>query len=260
VIDDEFRSSPHFASDFAAIRKSYDERIRLIDAAVARIREALEELRQWDDTLLIVTADHGEAFFEHGLYRHEFVPFQEVLHVPLVVSYPGWFGDRGGQVVAGAVWHPDLLPTILGLAGVPLPEGARGLDLTPVLSGQAAVPGDRAVFPAILRPAHKDQLPMRRATVRGGLKRIQGHVSYGPEEGYLFDLVDDPGERSDLLTARPDEAAELDRITGAYEAGLRRTSPVHQSTGRPLLEEGESTGIELDHETLDQLRELGYAE
>lgn len=259
-LDEAFRSSPHYASDLAAIRRSYDERIRLIDAAVARIRATLEGLGQWDDTLLIVTSDHGEAFFEHGLDRHEYVPFQEVMRVPLVISYPRWFGDRGGQVVTGAAWHPDLLPTVLKLAGVPLPRGARGLDLSAVLARGGDLPEDRPVFPSVLRPAHKEQLPLRRVTVRGNLKRIQGSPLYGPEEGLLFDLVADPGERHDLRAARPEDTAALDALLRAYEAALRPTRPVHQLTGLPLWNDQRAAPVELGDETLEQLRELGYAE
>lgn len=259
-LDEEFRSSPHFEADLAAIRRSYDQRIVLIDAAVARIRARLEELGQWDDTLFVVTADHGEAFYEHGHARHDYLPFQEVLHVPLVVSYPRWFGDRGGQVVTGAAWHPDLLPTVLALADVPRPDGARGVDLTRVLSGEGALPRNRAVFPAVLRAAHKEPLPMRRVTVRGRLKRVEGHRFYGPEEGFLFDLADDPGERKDLRAARPADVAELEALAREYESGLRPTRPVHQKTGRPISRSGGQAPIELEDETREQLRELGYAE
>ncbi|MHC4341767.1 MAG: sulfatase-like hydrolase/transferase, partial [Planctomycetota bacterium] len=67
-----FPETPHFRADREAIVKSYDERIALIDRALRRIRETLIELDQWDDTLLVVVSDHGEAFFEHKLQRHDF--------------------------------------------------------------------------------------------------------------------------------------------------------------------------------------------
>ena len=77
-----------------AILASYAERVRLVDRAMTALRRTLHELGQWEDTLLVVTSDHGEAFWEHGLAMHDYVPFDEVLRVPLLISYPRLLGER----------------------------------------------------------------------------------------------------------------------------------------------------------------------
>lgn len=256
LLDEAFRASPDAERDLAAIVRSYDARIGLVDDAVARIRATLEGLGQWDDTLFVVTADHGESFYEHGLPKHEYVPFDEVLRVPLVISWPRFFRERGGVVVEGPAWHLDLLPTLLSLANVAAPAGLRGLDLSPVLSGEATFPQGRGVYPAILRPAHKEQRPLRRVAVRGSRKRIPGHAVFGDEDGFLFDLAGDPGERSNLREARPGEVAELDAAIADWEAGLSPRAPIHQDTGRPLS--GAPAPVELPGDLEEGLRQLGY--
>jgi arylsulfatase A-like enzyme len=260
MLDEEAPRSPHFEADLAAIRRSYDERIRLIDGAVAEIRATLEELGLWEDTLFVITADHGEAFYEHGLARHDYVPFQEVMRVPLVISYPRAFGERGGRVVEGAAWHLDLMRTILRLARVEPPEGVGGIDLSAVFGGEVSLPVQRAVYPVVLRSAHREPLPLRRVTVRGASKRIEGHALFGDERGLLFDLATDPGERRNLRDDRPEEMAALDVLTAHYERGLRQTRPVHQSTGRALDAGAAQPAAELTPELESQLRELGYAQ
>jgi len=76
-----------------ALRRSYADRVRLADQALGRLRRELEARGHWRDTLLVVTSDHGEAFFEHGLYQHDYVPFDEVMRVPWVLSFPAGLGE-----------------------------------------------------------------------------------------------------------------------------------------------------------------------
>ena len=254
------QASPDGASDLAAVARSYDARIRMIDRALGEIRATLERLGQWRDTLFIVTSDHGEAFFEHGLYQHDYVPFDEVLKVPLVISYPALLGDGAGRVMEGLAWHLDLMPTVLGLAGIAAPEGLRGMDLTPVLRGEAAIPADRAIFPAVLRLAHRDPRPLRRVVLRGSQKYIAGDARFGDAEGLLFDRARDPRERRNLRTAQPEQAAAMAKLARAWEAGLVLHRPIHQDTKQPIAVSPEvrPPAAAISDAERARLRELGY--
>ena len=75
------------------MRRGYRQRIHRIDNALGRVRTRLEELGLWEDTLFVVTSDHGEAFFEHGQVWHGYVRYQEVLRVPFIVSFPRLLRD-----------------------------------------------------------------------------------------------------------------------------------------------------------------------
>lgn len=259
--DSRFTDQPHFEADREAIERSYDERVRHVDHLVKLVRDQLRATGQWEDTLLVVTSDHGDAFYEHGLYRHSFVPFDEALRVPLVISWPRALADLEQRELDGVVSHLDLLPTLLGLVGVPAPEPRQGRNLAPVIAGEDRIEDDRTVFPGVLRAAQLEQVPLRRVLVGGDRKWIQGHSLFGDAEGYLFDLARDPGERDNLRTERPDEWAALQREARAYDEGLAPARPVDQKTGRPLAEAAEQPAFEgLEPEALERLRALGYGD
>ncbi|MEE8556931.1 MAG: sulfatase [Myxococcota bacterium] len=254
-----FTADPHFEADIAAVRASYDERIRRIDRAIGRIKDTLIEGGQWEDTLFVIFSDHGEAFFEHGLDRHGYVPFNEVLKVPLVISYPRFLRNRSEHVVEGLVWHLDLLPTVLGLAGLPTPPGGQGTDLTPILAGDAELPEARAIYPAVLSGApYRAPLPVRRVALMGGYKRIEGHAHYGDTEGYLFELESDPGEERNLRETRRELFDAMAGRLRLYLSGLTIHPPVHRRTGRVIT--GREAAGQLDREELQKLRNLGYVE
>ena len=115
-------------ADYFAAR--YDEGIRYADAVLAQLWKGLEELGLGDDVAVVVTADHGEEFLEHGRYLHTQL-YPEQLHVPLLMRVPGVTPRR----VTTPVRTIDLAPTILDLMGLePLPR-ASGRSLVPLLGG-----------------------------------------------------------------------------------------------------------------------------
>jgi len=253
-----FMETPHFEQDRAAMRRSYDRWIGRIDRTLRRIRKTLVARGLWRDTLLIVTADHGEAFFEHGLEKHDYVPFNEVMKVPLIVSWPA--GLPAGREIAGLAWHLDLAPTILSLAGVPIPAQLRGLDLAPVLRGEKRIPEQRAVFPLLLRPANRMHLPPRRMLVRGRFKYIRGHEAFGDPDGLLFDLEASPDETENLRERRPDLARELEAEIEAWEDQLVPGRPIHQQTGERIspFPNEVSSPYDLPESEQEWLHQLGY--
>jgi arylsulfatase A-like enzyme len=255
---EDFPETEYFELDVAQIRTSYDERIARIDAAIGGIQTTLVELGQWEDTLLVVVSDHGEAFFEHGLERHDYVPFNECLRVPLVISYPRRLRDRPGHLVEGLTWHLDIMPTILGLTGIPAPPHRQGRDLTAVLLGRAEIEAERAIFPAVQRPAFQPPLPLRRIAMQGSEKWVQGHIHFGDREGFLFDLAEDPGERRNLRSERRARFDDLGSLARAYEKSLRLHSPVDQRTGLPVNADATDLPPELTEEGWEKLRSLGY--
>lgn len=244
----EFIHSPYFELDRQALLASYDERIRLIDKAIGRIRATLIELGQWEDTLLIILSDHGEAFFEHGLQQHAYIPFDEVLKVPLIISYPRVLKNAPVRQIEGLTWHPDILPTIGGLVGFPLPQPMTGMDLTQVLLGNEQIPKNRMIFPSVQEGLHKPPKPRKRTTLRDGLKHIQGHVDFGDELGYLFDLRVDSEEMNNLREKHP---SDFDAIANAAVRWSKtHTLSVEASRGdRP---------VHLSKDDHDKLRALGY--
>ena len=241
----EFTLTPHFRQDLKAIRVNYGARISRIDAALGRLRAELEELGQWEDTLLVVTSDHGEAFFEHGVSWHGYIPFDEVLRVPLFVSYPRWIGAQGGRVIDQLTWHLDLYPTLLSLAGIDAGGVAAGVDLSDLLRGDTTDLADRALYPLV------QEVPTRRprAPRRVGLRGTHKFVESAGDLELLFDLSVDPNETRNLAQGEPAACEAWRAELETYRSGL-------QSRYRPREEPLEA----LDDEALDALRAMGYAE
>ena len=97
----------------------YDGNLAWVDSEVGRVLDGLKKRGEWDRTIIVVTSDHGEAFWEHRVRGHGDHVFEEFVHVPLVIRVPGLAPRR----VAEAVELVDVVPTLLDLAGVFVPEG-----------------------------------------------------------------------------------------------------------------------------------------
>jgi arylsulfatase A-like enzyme len=198
-------------------RDLYDSEVAFVDHHVGRLLEFIEKSKFGPNTAIIVTSDHGEAFGEHGLIRHGFEVWEELIRVPLIFHVPG-FAARRIAVRRGAI---DLVPTILELYRRPLPKPA-GDDF---LSGQsllvelAGPPGfeakSRIVFSHMCAgPNNAD----RQAYIDNDKKLI---TSDGRPLG-LYDLKKDPGEKEDLL----DDAELKENVVGRYRAFVKELKEV----------------------------------
>ena len=172
----------------------YDSEIAAADATLGRITASFLAARP--RSVVIVTADHGEEFADHGGRYHGTTTYEEQVRVPLVVWAPGLVKARR---IAEPVELIDLLPTVLAGLDIPRPPRLRGRDLGPLLA-------DRAPGGAGFAYAETDD----QAMIAGGSLRLVCARRIGACQ--LFDLATDPGEQHDLAPARP---AERDRLRTA---------------------------------------------
>jgi arylsulfatase len=127
---------PRRVSDY---RSRYAGEIAYTDQSLGELLTAVE---RHGPTIVVVTADHGESFGENGFYfAHGHSAAPDLSHVPLLVSAPGVPAARRADPVS----HVDVMPTVLELAGVPVPAGVEGIALGPTLRARAPLP-ERAVF------------------------------------------------------------------------------------------------------------------
>jgi len=212
----------------------YDGEIRFMDHHFGRLLDALRDAGRYDGALIVVAADHGESFGEHGLMSHGPWLYEEVLRVPLVIHFPG--GRHAGTAVDALVSLVDLLPLVAGEVGVPVPAGVEGVSL-----------GRRDL---VLAESFRDALWIRAHGPRFDRELVAGIrwpwklIVSDSGTRDLYRLDEDPGE----LRNRAGEAAELDlrRVVDAARARLVRP-PATAPTG-------------VDSRTRDRLRELGYVE
>jgi arylsulfatase A-like enzyme len=145
-----------------------------------------------------VTADHGEAFGEHGMYKHAFELWDVLTHVPLLIQVPG----AAHRVIDERRSDIDVAPTIANLMGVPVPAQFAGRSLVPELFGGAP----QSHEPVVLDLPEDTNNPPRRAVLQGDYKL----VVWGKGEHYqLFNLAQDAAEAQDLSAKEPAKLAEL---------------------------------------------------
>jgi arylsulfatase A-like enzyme len=171
--------------DRERLRALYDGELTYHDKWFGHFLDRLRQLGVLDDTVIVYTADHGEEFFDHGSVGHGHTLYEELLHVPLAIRFPG--AIRGGTRVAEPVELVDVVPTILEMTGrEPLPE-AEGRTLTPYFhGGQAAGPP----------LAFAEFLEDRRSVTAHGWKLV-----FKGGGSTLFDLQNDPRETHDVSTS-----------------------------------------------------------
>jgi arylsulfatase A-like enzyme len=221
----------------------YEENVRFADHLVGRLVDDLKRQGRYDDALIIVTSDHGEAFYEHGLFLHTSYLYEEFIRVPLVVKWPRGF-EGFSPVVDTPVSLIDIAPTIVDGLGID-DERARyqGRSLLPLaLGGQAP---NRVLYAYTSGQTDPELPPSPQAAVLwNDLKLIRDE---GHDRIAMFRLSDDPGERVDLSQGNF-HAAWLDqtlRQIRAHNAGF-------------LLELGGASVEDLDADTVRRLKALGY--
>ncbi len=224
-----------FASRF---QSAYDGEVAAADATVGELVAELRRLDAYDRAIVVLLSDHGEGLGDHGEQEHGVFLYREALQVPLVVKLPGSLLE--GTTIEAPAQLVDVLPTVLGLTGVPAPAGLPGrslLDLergdrSSTTGGEAAAESRRLYAETYYPRLHFGWSELR-SMIEGRLHFIDGP---DPE---LYDLDADPAERAPVLDREPAAARTLRAALAAVPRTLEQ--PVAESP-----------------ETRDRLASLGY--
>ncbi|MBV9396732.1 MAG: sulfatase [Bryobacterales bacterium] len=229
-IKDEVNSGKRMleSSEKERLISQYDGGIAEIDSAINGLLGKLRALGLFENTVVIITADHGEAFGERGLLEHKMNNLnQELIFVPLIVKYPAQHAARRSDQLVSQV---DLMPTILDVARIPPPAPLEGRSLL-----APAPSGARDVF------AETAGLQSRRAILSGSLKLIAS-----PNGAFeLYNLASDPEEKQNLYSPANPEAVELRNKLEAWLAARPR---------------GQAPATKLDPASVERLKSLGYVQ
>ncbi len=212
----------------------YDGAVAYIDSNVGRLLSCLRDLGLYQNTLIVITSDHGETFGARGLIQHGVSVYQDQVHVPLIVKFPGQVEPR---VVLGTVSHLDVLSTVLRALGMRAPDVAQGV----ALQDEASAVRQVVVAESFSRGKEfKGRLDrVERALYEGNLKLVWS--SRGRRE--IYDLASDPAEAHSEF--RPDDP-ESRRLLARLDAWIGAIPPYSADT------------FKLDEDTLKRLRSLGY--
>lgn len=275
-------------ADVQRLLDLYDGEIAYVDEQFGLLLEYLRATGHYDDTLIVVAGDHGEAFGEHGDFVHGHLAYEEIMHVPLLFKFPAGMTVSGG-VANTLAQLTDVAPTVLDALGLGhLAAEMQGVSLLPAVQAGAAprslafsetqastannrllavrterwkylridAPGDYATNDAVSRPAG---MPARLAGYRQQLanpemvKRLLRNPMFYlrrqmAQRQMLFDLATDPLEQTNVASQQPAVVAELDAALETWLAECR--------TYAGLSDLHSAAG--LDEATLAQLHGLGY--
>jgi arylsulfatase A-like enzyme len=212
----------------------YDNEIRFVDRAIGELNIMLED----ENTLMVLTSDHGEEFLDHGGWIHRRTLFNEVLNVPLTFVYTGKLPS--GKIIETSVRSIDIAPTILELIGVVPPEDFEGRSLMPLIKGTET--DNRIVISQL-----ESRVSQYNAIIIDNYKLIKMNLFNAlMKKNFLFRLDEDPGENKNVIGAYPEIAAKLDaELTKRLEM-FRTGSLVHKK-------------FEMKERDKAVLRSLGYA-
>lgn len=206
----------------------YDEELLTLDRTLARLFDDLRERQLWDDTLVIITSDHGEEFLEHGSVGHKSSLYEELIRVPVIVRPPlNWQVERG-RLSDALVESRDVVATIEDAAGLKTTTSAR--SLLPWLEESAS--GER---PFVVSESSV-YLAARTRSTKLILSREDGAE-------VLYDLEADPFETVNIAADRPEEVDRLKSFLALWRRDLDRTAPTFDT---------------VDDKTTEGLRAIGY--
>jgi choline-sulfatase len=187
---------------YAHYPNPYDGTIAYSDELVGRLMTDLKTRRLYEKATIALLSDHGEGLGDHGEQEHGVFLYDETIHVPLIIKLPE---DRdAGKRVSSPVEHIDLVPTLLDLAGVPIPHDLRGRSLRAAMDGSDPSLADRGLYAETLYPLyHFGWSPLY------ALTDLRYRFIKAPR-AELYDLDRDPAEERNLASLRPQTAASME--------------------------------------------------
>jgi arylsulfatase A-like enzyme len=223
--------------------RSYDGEIAFSDEQLGRLLHQLERIGAAENTLIVVASDHGEGLGEHE-ETHGLTLFDPLIRVPLIIVPPN--GISKGKRIRRQVVTVDVLPTILDLAGIEIPEDVQGSSLRSLMEGS----DDRGEeTPPAYSETHRFERPYRGGILRG-IRTPRWKLTTQERDGEraLYDLRNDPKEKRNVISDHRDTAADLQRL-------MHRMIEDHSPEGKEVDRE-----FDPSKETIEKLKALGYVQ
>ena len=245
LLPDEFAQD-----DVTYITSLYDAGIAYVDNYLGMFFKELDRMNLTENTLLIVTSDHGDEMMEHDQFKHTQY-YDEILNVPLLMRYP--VALPAGRRVKPLVRSIDILPTILDLVGIPSHEQFQGSSLVPYIVGEGG-DEDRVCFGGQDRPMDIDTRFLRTPSfkyIHNGATRAGYHMNRNkPKE--LYELASDPTELINVVDKDVQTAKAL-------QEELERWSEANLALREKIVGSAKLTKkIDIDEKSLQELKSLGY--
>jgi choline-sulfatase len=204
-------------------RDRYDSEVFYADLWLGKLLEFCKKQPWWKNTAVIISADHGEAFGEHSMYRHAFEVWEVLTRVPLIIKAPG-AEPRKIDLRRSMI---DLAPTVMDLMGQPALDGFMGKSLAKEVYG--AAPESRE--PIVVELSEDSHNPYRRGIIKDDYKLIVLDAGWKYQ---LYNLKDDPDEKQDLAKKEPEKLEQMKKLFESTYASI----PSVQAYGGMKLKSG----------------------
>ncbi|MFQ5592132.1 MAG: sulfatase [Phycisphaerae bacterium] len=242
---------PPLPQDIDYIRGAYLGEVEFVDAQVGRFVDNLKAMNLYDQATLIITADHGEEFWDHGGFEHGHTLYDELVHVPLIVKLPAKI-TPARRVVPSLVSIIDIMPTVFDLLDVEPPPTFIGESLLPAVMGKDTK--DRRCFSeSILYGGEKfawysGRYKYIHTLIPSPENRDSGSAAVGSPTAELYDWQDDPRERNNLIEAHPEIAARMREELRVFSNELTQQT---RGMSSPRV-------ADMSPQHIQSLRSLGY--
>lgn len=222
------------------LNSQYDGEIAYLDSHIGELITRLKERGLHENSLIIITSDHGEAFGERNFMQHGFAVYQDQIYVPLIIKYPN---TKEACEVNESVNSVDIMPTVLDMLGYEIPEEVQGRSLLELETLKSRFIITESFPNPLVINWHRRFDRTERAIFSGSLKYITSTA--GKRE--LYDLSKDPDEKRNLYNSADSTSERL----GALLNNWLQTTVAEAELSSP---------IKLQRETLRRLRALGYVQ
>jgi arylsulfatase A-like enzyme len=237
----------HLSKDFYRhLNDLYDGEVRFVDHYLGKLFAGLKELELWENTVIIVTADHGESIGEHGLWDHGHSLYIEQVSVPLIISYPAKF--NGGIAVEALVETVDIFPTVLDLVGLNTETYISGRSLRGYLQAESKEEKKegKAISEIFEDPFYARNIVAFKQDLKSIRDGNETFISSSQGAKEYYDRFPDPLEEDNLFFEARNKAERLEIILKEYEERVKD------------IQFGNPPDFDLDFK--EKLKALGYVE
>lgn len=253
---------------FDSLQDRYNAEISFVDQQLGRLFEYLEKEKKLEDTLVILTADHGESLTEHGIYWAHRGLYEEVVKVPLILRHPSLLPQR---IVDSLVQTVDITPTILDFLGIKLKEDLDGVSLLPLIRGKKKRVRDCVYFEDLSYGEWRIKKSSRRRAIRWDVYKYISTYKGAEEDLFklhpskklvvkeeIYNLARDPREEKNLVFSNKRLTVALRKKFNHFIYQLQKASKKNLSLRREKLSDLSPDAGKEKKQVMKRLEELGY--